>query len=50
MKVQSSENKLVITEKFIFDQNKLPSDPNIHFYHSVVLMCVIVKATKYHAS
>ena len=31
MKVQSSENKLVITEEFIFDQNKLPSDPNNHF-------------------
>ena len=31
MKVQSRENKLVITEEFIFDQNKLPSDPNNHF-------------------
>ena len=31
MKVQSSENKLVITEEFIFDPNKLPSDPNNHF-------------------
>ena len=31
MKVQSSENKLVITEEFIFDQNKLPSDANNHF-------------------
>ena len=31
MKVQSSENKLVNTEEFIFDQNKLPSDPNNHF-------------------
>ena len=31
MKVQSSENKLVITEEFIFDQNKLPSSPNNHF-------------------
>ena len=31
MKVQSSENKLVITKEFIFDQNKLPSDPNNHF-------------------
>ena len=31
MKVQSSENKLVITEEFIFDQNKLPSGPNNHF-------------------
>ena len=31
MKVQSSENKLVITEEFIFDQNKLPLDPNNHF-------------------
>ena len=31
MKVQSSENKLVITEEFIFDQNKLTSDPNNHF-------------------
>ena len=30
MKVQSSENKLVITEEFIFDQNKLPADPNNH--------------------
>ena len=28
---QNSENKLVITEEFIFDQNKLPSDPNNHF-------------------
>ena len=31
MKVQNSENKLVITEEFIFDQNKLPWDPNNHF-------------------
>ena len=31
MKVQSSENKLVITEEFVFDQNKLTSDPNNHF-------------------
>ena len=31
MKVQNSENKLVITEEFIFYQNKLPSDPNNHF-------------------
>ena len=31
MKVQSSENKLVITEEFIFDQNKLQLDPNNHF-------------------
>ena len=31
MKVQSSENKLVNTEEFIFDQNKLPSDRNNHF-------------------
>ena len=31
MKVQSSENKLVITEEFIFDLNKLPLDPNNHF-------------------
>ena len=30
MKVQRSENKLVITEEFIFDQNKLQSDPNNH--------------------
>ena len=28
---QSSENKLVITEEFIFDQNKLSKDPNNHF-------------------
>ena len=34
MKVQNSENKLVITEEFIFDQNKLPSDPNNHFNSS----------------
>ena len=25
------ENKLVITEEFIFDQNKLSKDPNNHF-------------------
>ena len=31
MKKQSSENKLVITEKFIFDQNKLSKDPNNNF-------------------
>ena len=31
MKKQSSENKLVITEEFIFDQNKLSKDPNDHF-------------------
>ena len=31
MKVQNSENTLVITEEFIFDQNKLPWDPNSHF-------------------
>ena len=31
MKNQSSENKLVITEEFIFDQNKLSKDPNNHF-------------------
>ena len=37
MKGQSSENKLVITEEFIFDQNKLPSDPNNpRFSHLVV--------------
>ena len=30
---QSSENKLVITEEFIFDQNKLSKDPNNHFNH-----------------
>ena len=36
MKVQSSENKLVNTEEFIFDQNKLPSDPNNHFKWSNV--------------
>ena len=35
MKVQSSENKLVITEEFIFDQNKLPSDPNNHFKYDI---------------
>ena len=28
MKKQSSENKLVITEEFIFDQNKLSKDLN----------------------
>ena len=39
MKVQSSENKLVITEEFIFDQNKLPSDPNNHFNLS---LCITV--------
>ena len=31
MKNQSSENKLVITEEFIFDQNKLSKDPNNNF-------------------
>ena len=31
MKKQSSENKLVITEELIFDQNKLSKDPNNHF-------------------
>ena len=31
MKKQSSENKLVITEEFIFDQNKLSKDQNNHF-------------------
>ena len=31
MKNKSSENKLVITEEFIFDQNKLSKDPNNHF-------------------
>ena len=31
MKNQSSKNKLVITEEFIFDQNKLSKDPNYHF-------------------
>ena len=30
MKIQSSENKLVITEEFIFDQNKLSKDWNNH--------------------
>ena len=31
MKKQSCENKQVITEEFIFDQNKLSKDPNNHF-------------------
>ena len=31
MKNQSSDNKLVISEEFIFDQNKLSKDPNNHF-------------------
>ena len=31
MKKQSSENKLVITEEFIFGQNKFSKDPNNHF-------------------
>ena len=31
MKKQSSENKLVITEGFIFDQIKLSKYPNNHF-------------------
>ena len=35
MKNQSSENKLVITEEFIFDQNKLSKDPNNHFKSSL---------------
>ena len=36
MKKQSSENKLVITEEFIFDQNKLPLDPNNHFNNFLI--------------
>ena len=45
MKVQSSENKLVNTEEFIFDQNKLPSDPNNHFKLEVFFSsdCLSVK-------
>ena len=35
MKKQSSENKLVITEEFIFDQNKLSKDPNNHFKQQI---------------
>ena len=31
MKNQSSENELVITEEFIFDQNKLSKDRNNNF-------------------
>ena len=31
MKNQSSENKLVIAEEFIFDQNTLSKDSNNHF-------------------
>ena len=31
MKKQSSENKFIITEEFISDQNKLSYDLNIHF-------------------
>ena len=58
MKVQSSENKLVITEEFIFDQNKLPSDPNNHFkgnemsnmeifgLYTYVAHCIKLKETK----
>ena len=40
MKVRSSENKLVITEEFIFDQNKLPSDPNNHFKDGLILWAI----------
>ena len=42
MKKQSSENKLVITEEFIFDQNKLSKDPfvfNIKIVLPVLLEC-----------
>ena len=44
MKNQSSENKLVITEEFIFDQNKLSKDlinhskvPSNIFLHFIIL-------------
>ena len=40
MKNQSSENELVITEEFIFDQNKLSKDPNNHF-KARKKMCVL---------
>ena len=51
MKKQSSENKLVITEEFIFDQNKLSKDPNNHFNlpsifkdKSVISSCCVLTA------
>ena len=44
MKNQSSENKLVITEEFIFDQNKLSKDPNNHFN------CILQIETPYQIS
>ena len=46
MKVQSSENKLVMTEEFIFDQNKLPSDPNNHFKSKTVKIYSVVQSVK----
>ena len=41
MRNQSSENNLVITEEFIFDQNKLSKDPNNHF-NKIFMGLVIV--------
>ena len=35
---QSSENNFVITEEFIFDQNKLSKDPNNHFKSTLVYL------------
>ena len=43
MRNQSSENKLVITEESIFDQNKLSKDPNNHF--NKIFMGLVIVAT-----
>ena len=50
MKVQSSENKLVITEEFNFDQNKLPSDLNNHFKYFSLSISAISKEDTIHES
>ena len=39
---QRSENKLVITEEFTFDQNKLSKDPNNHFKSTLVYLRTIL--------
>ena len=58
MKNQRSENKLVITEEFIFDQNKLLKDPNNHFkeyisifqsitFHKFLLIDIVTRYLKH---
>ena len=47
MKVQSSEKKLVITEEFFFDQNKLPSDPNNHFKGAYQKKKILISQSKH---